>query len=238
VLRKRRHWLPIDENGKCGYIDQTGSVVISPRFDQCWSFSEGLAGVELQHKLGFIDETGSLVVRPQFPWYPQYFKEGFAPISAGNRSFEQWGFVDKTGKITFLPSVTYVDNFSGGFAVIESKGLRGYVDRSMSIAIEPKYKYASRFNDGLAHVTDDTGSYYIDGAGRKVLDLDGSDFRKGWLSLSLMGNLVSLTFLEIPLLATNSIRPDGSTTACPSVKIRDKWGFIDRSGQIVNSTPV
>src|SRR5882724_1898371 len=74
--------LPIDENGKCGYIDQTGSVVISPRFDQCWSFSEGLAGVELQHKLGFIDETGSLVVRPQFPWYPQYFKEGFAPISA------------------------------------------------------------------------------------------------------------------------------------------------------------
>src|SRR5712692_7147714 len=49
-----------EENGKWGYIDKTGKMIISPQFDQAWGFQEGLAAVKIHSedgngKWGFID---------------------------------------------------------------------------------------------------------------------------------------------------------------------------------------
>ena len=48
-------------NGKVGYIDKTGKMVINPQWDNGWEFSEGLAQVQLDGKWGFIDKTGKIV---------------------------------------------------------------------------------------------------------------------------------------------------------------------------------
>jgi hypothetical protein len=34
---------PARQNGKWGYIDRSGSLIIQPQFDEAWDFSEGLA---------------------------------------------------------------------------------------------------------------------------------------------------------------------------------------------------
>src|SRR2546421_11859187 len=67
---------PIQQNGKWGYIDGTGKVVIEPRFSWAEEFSEGLAAFENEDgKYGYIDETGKVVIEPKFDNWTE-FSEG------------------------------------------------------------------------------------------------------------------------------------------------------------------
>jgi hypothetical protein len=45
-------------NGKWGFIDKTGKVVILLMYDFAGIFAEGLACVELDGEYGFIDKAG------------------------------------------------------------------------------------------------------------------------------------------------------------------------------------
>jgi len=55
---------PIEKDGKWGYIDNTGRIVIKPQFDEARDFSEGLARVTIDGKFGYIDKTGKYVWEP------------------------------------------------------------------------------------------------------------------------------------------------------------------------------
>jgi len=48
----------IRENGKWGFMNRQGDVVIPARFDHAEDFFEQKAVVSLEGKLGYIDETG------------------------------------------------------------------------------------------------------------------------------------------------------------------------------------
>ena len=65
-LEEPRPLFPVIQNGKWGYIDRTGKIVIPPLFDGTGGFSEGLANVKIGDKWGFIDKTGRYVIKPQF----------------------------------------------------------------------------------------------------------------------------------------------------------------------------
>ena len=54
---------PFCKNDKCGYMDKNCKVVINPRFDEAWDFSEGLAWVEIGGKGGYINKEGKMVWR-------------------------------------------------------------------------------------------------------------------------------------------------------------------------------
>ena len=58
--------IPVSRDKKFGYMDQTGRMVIHPRFDGVGEFSEGLAHVLIGGKTGYIDESGKMVIPPQF----------------------------------------------------------------------------------------------------------------------------------------------------------------------------
>ena len=68
---------PVRVNGKEGYIDATGRIVIKPQFQSVEYFSEGLAHVCIGNKSGFIDKTGRFVINPQFD-NARGFSEGLA----------------------------------------------------------------------------------------------------------------------------------------------------------------
>jgi len=67
--------LPVLKDGKWGYIDTTGKVVIQPQFVKARFFREGLAAVMVGIKWGYIDTTGKIVIQPQFDTESVYGKD-------------------------------------------------------------------------------------------------------------------------------------------------------------------
>jgi hypothetical protein len=50
--------------GKYGYIDESGSIVVEPKFDQAFNFDNGLATVQIADRYGYIDTQGNYIWNP------------------------------------------------------------------------------------------------------------------------------------------------------------------------------
>src|SRR3954462_5505365 len=57
---------PVMVNGKYGYIDRSGKVVVTPQFDRAGDFSDSLAAVSIGGKWGYMERSGKLAITPQF----------------------------------------------------------------------------------------------------------------------------------------------------------------------------
>lgn len=94
------------QNGKIGFIDRTGKLIITPRFESVDDFSEGLARITITTdphsypftKYGYIDTTGEIVIKPQFD-EAYDFSEGLALVKVGDLH----GFIDRTGQMVIEP---------------------------------------------------------------------------------------------------------------------------------------
>src|SRR5439155_11247001 len=115
---------PIIQNGKFGYIDQTGKIVISPQFD-----------------VGFLNQGTLNVVR---------FSDGLAVVNAKGK----WGYIDKTGALVIKPVYSDAWPFSVGLAEVRtSDGLSGYINKAGKMIVAPISNMGSNpFSDGLAAV--------------------------------------------------------------------------------------
>lgn len=61
MVKESSGLFPVYQNGKRGYIDKTGKIVINPQFDDARHFTEGLASVNIGDKWGYIDKAGKIV---------------------------------------------------------------------------------------------------------------------------------------------------------------------------------
>lgn len=84
----------VELNGKYGFVDKSGNVVIPLKYDLAWWFSEGLASVRLNGKWGFVNKTGVEVVPLIYDWAKQ-FSEGLAIVALNNK----YGFVNNNGYV-------------------------------------------------------------------------------------------------------------------------------------------
>lgn len=87
---------------KRGYFSKnTGKVVIEPKYDHAWVFSDGLASVEDNGYIKFIDGTGKVVIDQKMPYIPNMegyvFHGGYCVVDTDDG--EQCGLMDKKGNI-------------------------------------------------------------------------------------------------------------------------------------------
>ncbi|MDD4493501.1 MAG: WG repeat-containing protein [Eubacteriales bacterium] len=64
-------------DGKFGFIDKDGNIVIEMIYDDTYGFSDGTAAVKYEGKWGYIDTKGEWVIEPQYDVCTP-FREGFA----------------------------------------------------------------------------------------------------------------------------------------------------------------
>lgn len=92
----------IIKNGKIGYANESGEIIISPRFDAALPFHSGLAGfcegcvsekVD-EHSVwsgglwGFINKQGIVVIPAQYDKIMSDFEEGFATVEKNEMIFQ------------------------------------------------------------------------------------------------------------------------------------------------------
>ena len=111
------HLFLIRESGLYGYVDQTGTVVVEPKYRIAWDFSEGLGYVCEMGRYGgegFIRADGEWEFR--FPQRREWeivdsFHDGLAMIVT---RFARLGFIDRTGEVAIPAELTYAEAFSEG----------------------------------------------------------------------------------------------------------------------------
>jgi len=152
-------------NISCGFIDQSGAVVIPPSSNWCVEegqghFAEGLEPMQTRWKpgmtnglnnYGYLDTKGNFAIAPQFS-LALPFSEGLAAV----RSLHGFGYIDRAGKFVIAPQFDYAYGFSEGLAqVVDTNHLMGFIDRSGKWVIQPQFRCSARcsiFSEGLACV--------------------------------------------------------------------------------------
>ena len=87
---------------KRGYFSKnTGKVVIKPKYDHAWVFSDGLASVDDNGYIKFIDGTDKVVIDQKMPYIPNMegyvFHSGYCVVDTDDG--ELCGLIDRAGKI-------------------------------------------------------------------------------------------------------------------------------------------
>ena len=114
------------KDGKYGFIDLDGNVIIPAKFDEAIHFGEGLAGVRVGKKWGFVNEQGAMVIPPQFEAVG-VFSEGLVSVEVNGK----WGFINKYGRMVIPPQFdkwTYY--FENGLCEVHLNKMTGYIDRN------------------------------------------------------------------------------------------------------------
>jgi hypothetical protein len=195
----------IRKDGKTGYIDHTGTVVIEPRFDEGDNFNEGLAPVRVGEDWGYIDTTGKFVITPRF-FEANRFRQGVARVGVyyNNRKIIQNRvgedrYIDKTGNFVKArrPKISL---FLTNGNMPDSK--TGYVDQNGKIVVAARFDGGHEFSEGLACVYSNDKAGFIN--------------TKGDIEIGFRFE-----------------RCDDFSEGLAAVALNGKYGFIDRTGKFV-----
>ena len=217
--------LVVVQNGKYGFIDHHGNLVIKPQFIWADDFWDGLATVYVCGQYVSIDSSGNLFPR-------RIAIEGQLELE---RRGNKVGFIDAEGHFRINPVFDDALPFSGGLAAVKVGEKWGFVDATGSQVIPSKFEAAYYFRDGVAVAELDSGEVLIDKMGKtiasgyKIVDLvtagrvpASRDDKEGYLDPH---GEIAIPFLY------ESVRSFSGELA--AVKQNGKWGYLDRSGRVV-----
>jgi hypothetical protein len=238
---------PIQQNGKWGYCDKTGAIVIRPQFELAGEFREGLApvGVKVARrggfdlKFGYIDTTGRLVIPAKFK-YMAPFSEGLASVEIEGKR----GYIDRTGNLVISPQFDEAQAFSNGGAAVKVGAKYGFIDRRGRYIIAPQFSAFYGFSEGLAAVAvgeSPNQKYgYIDKSGRFVIrpHFDyAHNFSEG-LAVVTVGQYPNNRdgFIDHAgrfVINASFEHARGFSEGLAQVVVDKKWGYIDKTGRYV-----
>ena len=156
---------------KRGYFSKnTGKVVIEPKYDHAWIFSDGLASVDDGGLIKFIDATGKVVIDKNMRFNPNMegyvFHSGYCVVYTDDR--ELCGLMDSTGKMILQLEYNSIDQANDyGMWRIQKGQEYGILDSEMKPVVPLMECSSIYISDGtiIATMFDHSIRYY---------DLDGT----------------------------------------------------------------
>ncbi len=237
------HWFPVYVNGKAGFIDRSGKIVLEPKYDGASYFSEGLARVSVGRDTiitdgfsqGFIDESGKLVIKPSWD-VVSHFSEGLAAVgydqtkqkfelkgrilyTSASHPWYRWGFINRKGEMVIEPKFSDVSEFRDGIAAagipIMSEWKMGFINTQGEWVIPPKFDHTNQFSEGLARVFLKGKYGYINRAGKLMIPPIYS---------SAMDFSEGLACVQV---GGDVVKPTGSSV----IRKQGRHVFIDKTGR-------
>lgn len=165
--------------------------------------------VRVKGAIGFINSEGTMVIEPKFERGLQ-FTEGLGAVmdSAG-----RWGYIDETGKMIIAPQYTVALPFSEGMASVRVGDLFGVINRKGELVVAPRFAGIGQFHEGLAETL--------------VEQRAGGMMVRAWGFLKPDGE-----FPQELVPGWDHVGPFSEGVAAVRV-FGKKWGFMDKSAQLV-----
>ncbi|MNJ90786.1 KWG Leptospira [compost metagenome] len=221
--------IPYKKEGKFGWMDLNGKIIIPAQYSTVGFFKEGLAWAEKSGKYGFVNKANETIIPFKFTSCND-FDKGRAIVQVD----ELFGIIDRSGSYIIEPQYKdigqfsegliyavkdslygYFDglgypripeqydeafSFSGGMAKVTYKGLEGYIDEYGSFKVKPLYESINLFGDSLIVIEGDESA--------KLANFQGDELKT--IPIEEIGTLVSERALVISL---------------------DKIGYLSKNGQ-------
>ncbi len=229
---------PIKQDNKWGYIDKTGKVAIVAEFDQASFFSQNLAFVRKNNKIEVINSNGETeFYLPDNVSNYAAFSEDLAVVAISGK----YGFINKKGEMIITPQFDKAKSFSEGLALVKIGRYYGFIDKTGKTVINPQFFSATSFSENLAAVRfkqNDLHPAFIDKTGKVFFYLPNEN----------TGNFVKTDITEVTSQDLGYEKPSHNLSNFKasitfenqafsedliSVKINNKYGYINKAGEIV-----
>ncbi len=164
----------VKQDGKYGFINEKGEVVISIKYDEAIKFNEGVAAV-LSHvgeNWEIININGNVIGKTEHK-INSIFSEGLAEISNEDPKNPKCGYVNTQGEVV-IPYSNYnmVGYFNEGFASvreINQMHAGNFINTKGEKISSVTYDLVMDFSEGMAEVKRDDKFGFIDANGDLVI---------------------------------------------------------------------
>lgn len=164
-----KKYISIEKDGKHGFADENGKIVVPPEYDKSFFFSsDGFATVCKNGKYGLIDLKGNVVIPLE------YDSVQYASGQAKLRKDEKWGFTDGKLNVVVSPQYDEIGGLYGGFVPVRLGEKWGFTDGKGNVAVPLEYDRVKTALGGLFPVCKDGKWGFLDQNGAIVLPLEYS----------------------------------------------------------------
>lgn len=175
-----------DEDGKWGYVNKKGEMVITPKYDSYSPFSDGLALVSKSEKDGnssvlVIDKNAEVKMELKLKKFELQspFKNGLAVVE--DKDKDRIGFIDLKGEFKKVPKkVRRINDYDNNvFTYTDENGKWGVMglDENNTEYIRAKYSNIQIISSDKFLVKDDKEYVILNKEGNKILDF-GDDYEQ------------------------------------------------------------
>lgn len=221
-------------NGKWGFVNEKGKLVIPIEFDGVDSFDDGVCRVVNNNLYGLIDKKGKFIVPYKYKFIG-FCLEGCLSVRDATTGKE--GFIDKIGKIVVPLKYDAVDRFFDGLAWVYKKNIGcGYVNATGKEVIPLQYDYGWAFERGVTSVKKNNKWAFINKKNEPLTPFkydNAGPFVNGFSIVTQKDHygFVNTQGKEIIPLIYENVKDFSEGLA--AVKKDGKWGYIDTTGKVV-----
>jgi hypothetical protein len=229
------------QNGKVGYTDTAGNIVVSAKYFSGTYQIEEAKGFYIVGKdetnVGLINTSGDFVIDPIYQTIAVINTDMALVVKD-----DKWGYVNLSGKV-IIP-IEYEQAGSelyGGLLKAKKGGKWGFINPKGTIVIPFKYDDADDFYDGFASVQLNKKFSYITTAGKEMFPFvyeDAKRFADGLAPVKYKGKwgyITSAGKVVIPFEYDSADYFSNGEGSTYSEKTK-KFYFFDKTGKLIKTS--
>ncbi|WP_420580575.1 WG repeat-containing protein [Reichenbachiella sp.] len=233
LLAGSNNLIPIKRSDYWGYIDHSGKIAISPKFDQAGLFIGNIAPVNYLGSRRIINQFGEFIGEYEYD-HVSIQDSNTALVTKHGRT----DLINYRGKVLFQ---TYNHLVPNHFGYLEStaEGQVGLISPLGEVLLYPEYDSISEPKSGryaVVHQGNKVGlinskGFWIIPFSNEIQEICHEG--EGFISIKKNGQYGFVDFGQRLLIANRYEKTKPFTSGLAAVSLNNKWGFINKKEQLI-----